>query len=157
MTRSARTTTRENGTTLVELVIAITVLAIAVSAVLGLLAAISIRSADAMTSTQAASIASAYLDEALSKVYRDPYAPAVGRTNLADVRDYNFLDNGARDANDNLIPGLAQYTVQMQANVVVLGAVPDAVRVDVNVTAPNGAVTRLTGFRTKYAGQVVRQ
>lgn len=157
MTRSARTTTRESGTTLVELVIAITVIAIAVSAVLGLLSAISIRSADAMTSTQAASIASGYLDEALSKAYQDPYVPAVGRASLADVRDYNFIDNGARDANNNLIPGLGQYTVQIQANVTALGAVPDAVQVDVSVTAPNGAVTRLTGFRTKYAGQVIRQ
>ena len=50
-------------------IIAITVIAMAVTAVLGLLSAISIRSADAMTATQAASIASAYLDEALSKAY----------------------------------------------------------------------------------------
>ena len=40
MTRSAH----QNGTTLVELVIAITVIAMAVTAVLGLLSAISIRS-----------------------------------------------------------------------------------------------------------------
>jgi type II secretory pathway pseudopilin PulG len=157
MTLSARMTTRESGTTLVELVIAITVISIAVTAVLGLLSAISIRSADAMTATQAASIASAYLDEALSKAYQDPYVPAVGRLNLSDVRDYNFVDNGARDANDNPIPGLGQYTIQISAGLDPLGAVPDAVRVDVSVTAPNGAATRLTGFRTRYAGQVLRQ
>jgi type II secretory pathway pseudopilin PulG len=152
MTRSAH----QSGTTLLELVIAITVIAMAVTAVLGLLSAISIRSADAMVSTQAASIASAYLDEALSKAYRDPYVPAVGRLNLSDVRDYNFVDNGARDANDSPIPGLGQYTVQISAGLVALGAVPDAVRVDVNVTAPNGATTLLTGFRTQYAGQAIR-
>jgi type II secretory pathway pseudopilin PulG len=157
MTRPGSTKARARGTTLIELIVAITVIAMAVTAVLSLLAAISMRSADAMTSTQAAAIASAYLDEALSKAYQDPYVPAVGRTNLNDVRDYNFIDNGARDVNDNPIPGLGQYTVQTSAAVIALGAVPDAVRVDATVTAPNGTVTRLTGFRTKHAGQVIRQ
>jgi Tfp pilus assembly protein PilV len=142
--------------TLIELVIAITVIAMAVTAVLGLLAAISMRSAAAMTSTQAASIASAYLDEALSKAYPATAGPA-GRAAFDDVRDYNFVDNGVRDANDNVVPGLNQYTVQIQAGLAALGAVPDAIRVDVIVTTPNGAATRLTGFRTNYAGQVVRQ
>ena len=69
MTRSVRIAARQRGATLVELIIAIVVVAIAVTSVLGLLSAISVRSAGAMTSTQAASIASAYLDEALSKAY----------------------------------------------------------------------------------------
>jgi type II secretory pathway pseudopilin PulG len=155
MTRSAATT-RQSGTTLVELIIAITVIAMAVTAVLGLLSAISMRSAGAMMSTQAASIASAYLDEALSKAYAQAAGP-IGRANFNDVRDYNFVDNGARDANGNLVPGLGQYTVQIQAGLSALGAVPDAIRVDVTVTAPNGTVTLLTGFRTNYGGQVVRQ
>jgi MSHA pilin protein MshD len=152
-----RMTARQRGVTLVELIIAITVIAIAVTAVLGLLSAISMRSAGAMISTQAASIASAYLDEALSRAYQDPYVPAVGRSNYNDVRDYNFVDNGARDENDNQIPGLDQYTIQISAGLAALGAVPDAVRVDVSVTAPNGTVLTLSGFRTKYAGQVIRQ
>lgn len=157
MTRPLRTKAHARGTTLLELVIAITVIAMAVTAVLGLLSSIAIRSADAMSSTQAAAIASAYLDEALAKAYQDPYVPAVGRASLGDVRDYNFVDNGARDANDNPIPGLGQYTVQVNAALAALGAVPDAVRVDVSVIAPNGTVTKLTGFRTRYTGQVVRQ
>lgn len=148
--------TRSRGTTLVELVIAITVIAIAVTAVLGLLSAISIRSAGATTSTQAASIASAYLDEALSKVYLHTNGP-VARANFDDVRDYNFVDAGARDATGNLVAGLGQYTVQVTAILAALGAVPNAIRIDVRVTAPDGKVTLLTGFRTSYAGQVVRQ
>lgn len=145
-----------HGTTLVELIVAIVVIAIAVTGVLGLLSAVSVRSAGAMTSTQAAAIASAYLDEALSKAYASTIGPA-GRAAFDDVRDYNFVDNGARDADGNAIPGLAQYTVQIQAGAVALGAVPDAIRVDVTVTAPNGAVTRLSGFRTNYGGQVVHR
>jgi MSHA pilin protein MshD len=157
MTRSP-TRARERGTTLVELIIAIVVIAMAVTAVLGLLSAISIRSANSMNSTQAAAIASAYLDEALSKAYQDPDGIVeVGRANFDDVRDYNFVDNGARDAAGNLVPGLGPYTVQISAAIAALGAVPDAIQVDVRVTAPNGAVSMLTGFRTNYGGQVVRQ
>lgn len=148
--------TRSRGTTLVELIIAITVIAIAVTAVLGLLSAISIRSAGAMTATQVASIASAYLDEALSKAYPHTNGP-VARANFDDVLDYNFVDAGVRDATGNPVPGLGQYTVQVTAVLAALGAVPNAIRVDVRVTAPDGTVTLLTGFRTSYAGQVVRQ
>ena len=149
---------RERGTTLIELILAITVIAIAVTSVLGLLSAIAVRGAGAMATTQAASIAGAYLDEALSKAYQDPDGVAeVGRANFDDVRDYNFVDNGARDANGNLVPGLGQYTVQVTAVLAALGAVPNAIRVDVQVTAPNGTVALLTGFRTSYAGQVMRQ
>jgi MSHA pilin protein MshD len=148
-------TARQRGATLVELTIAITVIAMAVTAVLGLLAAISMRSASAMTAAQAASIASAYLDEALSKSYPHTIGPAA-RANFDDVLDYNFTDNGARDADDNPVPGLGQYVVQVTAAAAALGAVPNAIRVDVSVTAPNGTVTRLTGFRTSYNGQVMR-
>ena len=49
--------------------------------------------------------------------------------NFDDVRDYNFVDNGARDANGNAIPGLEQYTVQISAVARrPLGAVPNAIR-----------------------------
>jgi MSHA pilin protein MshD len=155
MKRRTQIARRSHGMTLVELVIAITVIAIAVTSVLGLLSSIAVRSANAMTSTQSAAIAGAYLDEALSRAYAHTVGPAA-RANFDDVRDYNFIDNGARDANNNAIPNLNQYTVQITAGLAALGAVPDAIRVDVTVTAPNGTVTQLTGFRTNYAGQVIR-
>jgi MSHA pilin protein MshD len=148
---------RERGATLIELVIAIVVIAIAVTSVLGLLSSIAVRSAGAMGATQAASIAGAYLDEALSKSFQDTNGPEVGRQNFDDVMDYNFTDAGVRDATGALVPGLDQYTVQVTATSVALGAVPNAVRIDVRVTAPNGNVTRLSGFRTDYTGQVVRR
>ena len=144
------------GATLVELVIAIVVIAIAITAVLGLLSSIAIRSAGAMSATEAASIAGAYLEEALSKAYQDTNGPEVGRQNFDDLLDYNFTDNGVRDALGNPVAGLAQYTVTISSTPAALGAVPNAIRVDVRVTAPNGTVTRLSGFRTNYAGQVVR-
>ena len=157
MTRSVHKPARMRGATLVELVIAITVIAIAVASVLGLLSSISMRSASAMHATQAATIASAYLDEALSKAYPHTIGPGA-RAAFDDVGDYNFTDVGARDASGNPVAGLGQYTVQVStASPVALGAVANAIRVDVRVTAPDGATTLLSGFRTSYAGQVVRQ
>jgi MSHA pilin protein MshD len=156
MMRRAPTARRSRGMTLIELIIAITVIAIAVTSVLGLLSSIAVRSASALTSAQSAAIASAYLEEALSKAYT-PAANAGGRANFNDVGDYNFTDVGARDANGNAIPNLNQYTVQVTAVPAALGAVPNAIRVDVTVTTPTGVVTQLTGFRTSYAGHVIRQ
>ena len=151
---------RSHGTTLVELLIAIVVVAIAVTSVLGLLSQISVRSATAMVATQAEAVASAYLDEALSKAFADPdFVPEAGRQFFDDVNDYNFIDNGARDCQGNAIAGLGQYQVQVSTAPVLLGVAPDqtaAVRVQVDVTDPTGATTRLEGFRTNYAGQVLR-
>ena len=160
MTRHVPMTARPRGATLVELVLAIVVVAIAVTSVLGLLSEISLRSARAMSATQAASIASAYLDEALSKAFSDPdLVPEVGRQNLDDVQDYNFVDNGARDCQGNAIAGLAQYQVDVRTAGVQLGVPPNdtpAIRVTVTVTDAAGATTRLEGLRTNYAGQVLR-
>ncbi len=152
---------RSRGATLVELIVAIVVVAIAVTSVLGLLSNISMRSAAAMAATQAESVASAYLDEALSKAFADPDGIAeLGRQNFDDVNDYNLLiDNGARDAQGNLLGGLGQYQIQVNTAPQLLGVAPDttpAVRVTVVVTDPTGAATRLEGFRTNYVGQVLR-
>ncbi len=153
---------RSRGATLVELIVAIVVVAIAVTSVLGLLSEISVRSAAAMMAMQAESIASAYLDEALSQAFVDPNLPEVGRQNFDDVSDYNFVDNGARDRQGNAIAGLGQYQVQISTAGpagVQLGVAPNttpAIRVTVIVTDPTGATTRLEGFRTNYAGQVLR-
>lgn len=146
----------ERGATLVELIIALVVIAIAVTAVLGLLSSLTLRSSGAMSATQSASIASAYLEEATSKAYLAD-GPEVGRQNFDDVMDYNFTDNGVRDATGTPVPGLGAYTVQVSAAPAALGAVPDAIRVDVRVTAPNGRITVLSGFRTNYPGHVVRR
>ena len=141
--------------TLVELVIAIVVIAIAVTAVLGLLSAVSVRSAGAMTSTQAAVDRQRVSRRGAVEGVRGHGRPGRARSIRRRARLQLCRQRRARREWQR-IPGLGQYTVQIQAGLAALGAVPDAIRVDVTVTAPNGAVTRLTGFRTNYAGQVVR-
>ena len=57
------------GVTLIELVVAITVLAIAVTSIIGFLSSIAARSADTLVREQAVAIASSYLNEVLAKPF----------------------------------------------------------------------------------------
>ena len=137
---------RQQGMTLVELIVAIVVIGICVVSVLGLLSSLSVRSAAAMTRTQASAVAASYLEDITTK----PYA-AIGA--------YDGTNHvGARDTTGALIAGLEQYRVQVNVVADTLGAAPNttsAQRVEVTVTDPTGATTRLTGYRTSYVGQVL--
>ena len=90
MIRPAET---QRGVTLVELVIAITVVAISVATILGVIGAISSRSADAMVQQQAVAVAQAYLDEILQRWVVDPNGtpPNTGRGSWDLVDQYNGL------------------------------------------------------------------
>jgi MSHA pilin protein MshD len=140
------------GFTLIEIVVAVVVLAIAVCGSMAALSAISVQSADAMVTEQATAIASAYLDEVLQK----PFGAFDGQTtrpNLDVVDDYNGLkDVGARDQTGAPVSGLDQYTVTVSVGPGTLGAVPPAEvrQVDVTVVHPSGVTVVLSGYRTKY-------
>jgi MSHA pilin protein MshD len=147
---------RQRGVTLIELVVAITIVSIAVGGVLGAISAFSSRSADAMLQQQAIAIAQAYLDEILQRWVVDPNGtpPNTGRGSWDTVDQYNGLsDVGARDQYGNAIAALAGYSVSVA--VTPSGALPgvasaSARRIDVTVThAPNVTVV-LTGYRTSY-------
>lgn len=142
----------EAGFTLIEIVVAVVVLAIAVGGSMAALSAISVQSADAMITEQATAIASAYLNEVLQK----PFGTFDGRTRrrtLDVVDDYNGLKNvGARDQTNAQVSGLGQYTVTVGVGPGTLGAVPAAqVReIDVKVVHSSGITVVLSGYRTKY-------
>ncbi len=105
---------RERGVTLIELVISIVVIAIAASAVLGVLSRSVGRSADSMVMSQAVAIAEAYLEEITLRPFADPDGVdgEVNRADFDDVDDYNGLvDVGARDQFGAAIAALSQYTV----------------------------------------------
>jgi MSHA pilin protein MshD len=160
--RSELTSKRARGMTLIEVIVAVTVISISITAVLGLMSAIAVRSAGAVVGTQSQAIAAAYLSEILAKSYQDPTgAGEVGRQNFDDVLDYNGLDElGARDCTDTAIAGLNQYRVRVTVTTVDFGSpAPKAVparRVDVSVTDPTGLTILMTGYRTSYTGQVMR-
>jgi len=147
---------RHRGVTLIELVIAITIVAIAATTILGAIAAIASRSADAMMQQQAIVIAQAYLDEIQQRWVIDPNGtpPNTGRGSWDLVDQYNGLvDVGARDQFGNPIAALAAYTVSVAtSSSSALAGVPAAAarRIDITVNySPNGSVT-LSGYRTNY-------
>jgi MSHA pilin protein MshD len=147
---------RHRGVTLIELVVAITIVAIAATTVLGAMAAIASRSADAMMQQQAIAIGQAYLDEILQRWVVDPNGtpPNTGRGSWDLVDQYNGLvDVGARDQFGNAITSLGAYTVSVATFATsALAGVPAAAarRIDITVSySPNGSVT-LSGYRTNY-------
>lgn len=148
--------TRQRGLTLIELVVAITIVAIAATAVLGAMSMITQRGAETMVRQQAVAIADAYLEEILLQPVVPPSGAAVptSRANFNDVDEYNgLLDVGAQDQFGNALANLTAYTVRV--SVVATSALPgitsaNARRIDVSVTDPNGVTVTLSGYRTNY-------
>ncbi len=147
---------RQRGVTLIELVVAITIVAIAVGGVLGAIAAISSRSADAMVQQQAIAIAQAYLDEILQRWVVDPNGtpPNTGRGSWDTVDEYNGLvDVGAHDQYGNAIAALSAYTVTVAVTPsAALSGIGSAAarRIDVTVAYPPHGTVVLSGYRTNY-------
>ena len=145
----------ERGATLIELVISIVVIAIAASAVLGVMSTTLGRSADAMVLSQAVAIAESYLEEISLKSFDDPDGidGEGARPAFDDVDDYNGLvDNGARDQFGSALAPLTQYTVTVLVTPsAALTGVPgaDAQRIDVHVTYPGNGAVALTGYKTR--------
>ena len=139
--------------TLIELVVAITVISIAVLSVMSLFATAATRSGTSLINEQALSIASAYLQEITSKPYLDANVDnETQRTNFDDVDDYNALNNvGARNAQGVALAGLNQFTVNVRVSTGSLSTVPpgEVLRIDVTVTHMTGVVVTLSAYRTR--------
>jgi len=147
---------RHRGVTLIELVVAITIVAIAATTILGALAAVATRGADAMMQQQAIAIAESYLSEIMQRWVVDPNGtpPNTGRASWDLVDQYNGLvDVGAHDQFGNPIASLNTYTVSVSTSQSsALGGVPAAAarRVDITVSYPPSASVTLSGYRTSY-------
>lgn len=144
------------GVTLIEMVVAITIVAIAATTILGALGTVASRSADAMMQQQAIAIAGSYLDEIMQRWVVDPNGspPNTGRGSWDLVDEYNGLvDVGAHDQFGNPIATLSAYTVSVvTSQSSALAGVPAAStrRIDITVSyAPSHSVV-LSGYRTNY-------
>lgn len=146
---------KQSGMTLVELVVAIVVIAIAVSAVLGVLADNNRHSADAMIVSQGVSIAEAYLEEISLRSFADPDGSdgEAARASFDDVDDYDGLvDAGAADQFGNPIGSLSAYTVTVAVSPSgALSGVPpaDLLRIDVNVRFDPYIDFTLSGYKAR--------
>jgi MSHA pilin protein MshD len=138
---------RQAGTTLIELVIAIVIISIAVSAVLMVFSMNVGYSADPMIRHQAVAIAEAYLEEISLKAFADPGGGdgEASRDLYDDVDDYHGLVNvGARNQFDAALPGLGDYTVSVT---VTQSALPSIAAIDnylINVTVTHAANINFT-------------
>jgi MSHA pilin protein MshD len=150
-----RMRSRHRGATLVELVVAITIVAIAVTTILGAFAAVATRSADAMMQQQAIAIAESYLSEILQRWVVDPNGtpPNTGRASWDLVDQYNGLVERPHDQFGNAIASLSSYTVSVSTSQSsALAGVPAAAarRIDITVSYPPSASVILSGYRTSY-------
>ena len=147
------------GTSLIELVIAIVVVAISLTGTLLVVDTTTRRSAEPLLERQAISIASGYLDEALAKAYLDPDSGTVcpaaeaSRALFDNVCDFDgFDETGARDPAGNPITGLGAYRIQLDvdrsAGLGGLSGPNEVLRVDATVTDALGRIVRLSGYRT---------
>jgi MSHA pilin protein MshD len=144
------------GVTLIEMVVAITIVAIAVTTILGVLGTVASRSSDAMMQQQAIAIAGSYLDEIMQRWVVDPNGapPNTGRGSWDLVDQYNGLaDVGAHDQFGNPIAALSAYNVSVvTSQSSALTGVPAAAtrRIDITVSYyPSRSVT-VSGYRTNY-------
>ena len=143
------------GATLVEVVISIVVIAVAVTAVLGVMSTTVGRSADALVITQGVSVANAYLEEIVLKPFDDPDGTdgEASRIDFDDVDDYNGLvDAGAADQFGNPIPALSGYTVSVAVTPsAALPGVPagDAMLINVRVQFAPYVDYTLSSYRTR--------
>ncbi len=133
----------QQGISLLELIITITVLSIGMVAVLPLMIQTTTHSIDPILQQQANAIAQSYIEEILSQHFSDPNQTETGsaefgeiRATFDDVQDYNSLpDTVVRDYSGTRISALNGYAVTVSVKNDVLGtnAAP-ALRVDVRVT-----------------------
>ncbi len=133
---------KQSGITIIEIVISISILAIALTSLVSLFTSNSIRSAVPLVREQAVHIASAYMDMTLLHNYSDPFLElgtceegAGNRHNFDDVNDFNCINDtdGARDHLGNLIEGLEAFNVDINVTSTTLNGAP-ARRIEVLVT-----------------------
>jgi MSHA pilin protein MshD len=149
---------RARGVTLVELIVSIVIIGAALAGVTMVIVRNTSSSADPLIWHQAAIIAEAYLEEALTKEFTDPDGTNVGETRATydNVLDYNSIvaESPPRDQNNTPIAALAGYSVNVQVIPEAFGTPPvsitNAVRVQVTVTTPTGGSIVVSGYRTNY-------
>lgn len=150
---------RMAGVTLVELVIAIVIVAAALGGLVAAFTRANHASADPVVTQQMLAIGESMMEEVLLKPYKitDNEVAAPTRAQFNDVRDFDSTDdasagytsNGIRDIDGDPIAGLESYGVNVRVNGVALNGVAatEALRVTVTVTHGTQQLA-LTGWRT---------
>jgi MSHA pilin protein MshD len=145
---------KQRGVTLVELIVAITVIATAGAALVGTLSYLAGTGSDYILQAQAQSIADSYLAEISGKSFSDPDGVdgEANRSLFDDVDDYNGLTSAA--ASDEMGNAAGNFSVRVTLTPGGLGTIPnaDVWRIDVVVDYGNGSANGTvisTGYRTR--------
>lgn len=145
---------RAAGVTLVELVVAIVIVAVALAGMVAAFSRGDRASVDPVVTQQMAMIAEGMMEEILLKPFGSDSAapPAAGRIAFAKVADYaGYGSVGVFDIEGNAVPGLARYKVGVKVGDAGLTQVAanESLKITVRVTAEGAADVVLTGWRTK--------
>lgn len=157
------TNRRQQGFTLIELIIFIVIVGVGVAGVLSVFTSSVKNSADPMVRKQAMSVAESLLEEILLKEFKDPnggtngvsscaLATGSNRTLWDDVCDYNtYTSSGVTDVQGNAVSALSGYKVlpAVAVTTVAIGGV-NLKRVAVSVTDTQNNVISVVGYRGNY-------
>ena len=162
---------RQNGATLVELVITIVIISVAVAGVVGAFSLIASRSADPLNQTRAVELAQLYMDEIISKKY-DENTPQGGqpkytgacnigddgaetRATYDDVDDYNEINAEAPRSAVGSLNGYTGFavtvTVQCAGDDPGVGLpASEAKRIDLTIVIPGGDNFVFTAYKANF-------
>lgn len=151
MSNSSR---RCSGFTLIEMIIAIVVIAVGLAGVLSAFNVVVRSSSDPLVRKQMLALAEEMMEEVMLK----PYAAGPGsialcdRSGADDISDYNGYHQAVCSVDGVAIPALADYTIDVVVTAAALGAIAAGNASSVTVTVTHGSDTvTLTGWRANYA------
>jgi MSHA pilin protein MshD len=144
----------QHGFTLVEMIIAVVVIAVGLTGVMLAFQTTIRASANPIVTKQMLAIA----EEMLEEIELKPYAAAANtapggcaRNTYNDVRDYNgYASTGICNIDGTAIGSLSSYSVSVSVTSAALSGVSAALKIVVTVTHGSDTL-QLTGWRTDYA------
>lgn len=142
------------GVTLVELIIAIVIVAAVVGGLASVLARVTRASADPIVQRQMLAIAESMMEEVMLKPYAEGGGQG-GRAQFDDIWDFNgYNAKPVTDIDGTPLPGLDRYAVSVSVDALEagglagIGTAGDAARIRVTVRNGDDSLT-LTGWRTR--------
>lgn len=144
---------KQQGATLVELIISIVIISTALAGVLGLINVTVLHSANPIMQQQAIAIAEAYLEEITAMPIIDPDGSNAGesRATFDNVDDYHGLsDIGVIDQAGNVMAALSDYTVDVDISQHTINGLANMRVITVNVSRIGTMPITLTAYRAPY-------